>query len=206
MNFQPDPTLQWGDIRESQVYESSKLFGRKVYYIQSEVISNDEIFQENVSRKFLDDNTYEFYSFRDNDTFFDGSDGFGGFGFIPSYSDILYIPIKWFTDNNIEPKEGDLILYDKTQLSHLFEITKVDTKTEEYNGDVVNGRRFSYKIYLKLYEKADDNFNDVDFNINPETETLLDLVSDDLNDISKDLSDHVDDLQIASKDDPWGEL
>jgi len=205
MNFQPNPNEPWGNIRYSQTYEASKLFGRKIYYCKASDIIDDKIFGEETYRKFLDENTYEMYSFRDDDTFFQGDDGFGGFGLIPTYSDIVYIPIKWFDDLNITPTEGDLILYDQTQGHHLFEITKVDTSTEAYGGNVINNRRFIHKLYLKLYERSTDDFDD-DFQQLEDLDKLLDLEATQLDDISEDLRNTVDQSNVVTKDDPFGEM
>lgn len=204
-NFQPTPkTNAWGDMRENQTYEASKLFGRKVHYLQATNIDTNEIFGEAISRDFLATKTFEMWATRDNDTHFTGVESFGGFGLIPMYHDILFIPKKFFTEFAITPYEGDLIYYETESM--MFEIVKVDTNTEEYKGDTVNARRFNHKLYLKLYSIADDSFTGFETTTIPEMETFDDLT---LNDLNTTLTTEIETMDVAtpaSALNPFGDL
>jgi len=199
-SFQPKVnTEKTFDYRENQVYEAAKLFGRPMWYLRSNVIEDDKIFGEAISRDFLNENAYEFYGTRDNDTSFAGSETFGGFGFVPSYNSIIFIPVKYFKITHFDPIEGDLIYME----DKLFEITKVNTLTEAYEGDRINERLFNYKIYLKLYNLTDDNF-DI-----PDIPNIEYLDSPDLNNLNDDLTSDIENEQpiiVADQNNPFGDL
>ncbi len=203
-NFQPTPkTSAWGDLRELQTYEATKLFGRKIHYLRASNIDVNEIFGEAVSRDFLASNAHEMWATRDNDTHFSGVEAFGGFGLLPMYNDILFVPIKFFKDLAFIPYEGDLIYYEDQTM--MFEIVKADTKTEDYNGDMVNERRFNHKLYLKLYNPADDNFTGFELTV-PELETFD---ASTLNDLNATLETEIDTMNVvnpANALNPFGDL
>jgi hypothetical protein len=204
-NFQPTPnsTELWGDQREYQVYEATQNYGRKIYYLKAVNVNVNDIFGEAISRDFLSTNAYEMYATRDNDTHFSGVESFGGFGLVPMYQDILFIPIKYFKDINYTPYEGDLIYYE--DISMLLEIVKADTKTEDYNGDVINARRFNHKLYLKLYSPADDNFTGFNTMI-PQLETFdaIDLLN--INETLTNVITTANIVKPASTSNPFGDL
>jgi len=202
-NFQPNTQEFYFDQREQQVYESSKLFGRLVWYLKASVVTDDKIFGEAIARDFLVENAYQFYGFRDNDTQYTGMETFGGFGFVPQYNDIIYIPTLWFKDNNFEPIENDLVYYEEDNM--LFEITKVNTLTEQYGGDVINNRRFTYKLYLKLYSLADDNFTGFETTDIAEIEGLDDVSLNNLNDsLIQDIAN--ENIVDTTRENPFGDL
>ena len=196
-NFQPKTeTEEIFNIRYSQVWESSKLFGRECYYIQATDVETNDIFKEVTARNFESINKHTFYYTRDNDTFFNGTESFGGFGYLPMYSDIKYIAKKWFDDVDIEPLEGDLI-YDVIE-NVLFEITKVDENISEYNGDKILDRVFNHKLYLELYKP--------DYNDNLDNDVLYnDINQTDLNsELTTELED--EDMISIDLDNPFGLL
>ena len=196
-NFQPKTeTEEIFNIRYSQVWESSKLFGRECYYIQATDVETNDIFKEVTARNFESINKHTFYYTRDNDTFFNGTESFGGFGYLPMYSDIKYIAKKWFDDVTIEPLEGDLI-YDVIE-NVLFEITKVDENISEYNGDKILDRVFNHKLYLELYKP--------DYNDNLDNDVLYnDINQTDLNsELTTELED--EDMISIDLDNPFGLL
>jgi len=203
-NFQPSPkTEPWGDMREVQCWESSQLFGRPVKYMKPEQIKENLIFGESVARNFKDSNSYGMFAFRDDDTHFSGNESFGGFGLIPQYNDLIHIPVKWFKDASITPIEGDVVYYQNEDI--LFEISKVAPLNEQFDGDRINERQFNYKIYLKLYHLADDNFNVVAPELNP----LLGLDDVDLNTLNDEMEGVINSLDIvepASAGNPFGML
>ena len=214
-NFQPKvQTEEIFNIRYSQVWESSKLFGRECYYIQATDVETNDIFKEVTARNFESINKHTFYYTRDNDTFFNGTESFGGFGYLPMYSDIKYIAKKWFDDVDIEPLEGDLI-YDVIE-NVLFEITKVDENISEYNGDKILDRVFNHKLYLELYKPDyNDTLNnnilcesgiDCDSEIDTNNDTLFDDINQiDLNnELTTDLED--EDMISIDLDNPFGLL
>ena len=207
-NFQPKVnTEEIFNIREKQVWEASRLHGKPVYYLQAESIDADIIFGEEVSRNFDESKKHEFYATRDNDTFYSGEESFGGFGFLPQYADIVYVPVKWFKDLDIEPIEGDIVMYDKSDLNTVFEISKISPLTEEYNGDIVAGRRFNYKIYLKLYQRGDDTFSSFETETD-DTSFLEEFEEVDLDNLNDDLTtklDIDDNVKIDSRN-PFGDL
>ena len=207
-NFQPKVTTEEiFNLRDKQVWEVSKLHGKQVYYMQADNIETDDIWGEVVARDFLEENSYAMYATRDNDTHFTGTELFGGFGFVPNYNDILYIPTKWFTDIDVSfvPVEGDLIYYGDIEFNALFEIVKVGDKTEDYEGDKVNGRLYNYKLYLKLYERADDDFTGFDATEIAELENIDDVILDSLNaDLQATIT--LEDVKSTNASNPFGEL
>lgn len=207
-NFQPKVhTEEIFNIRENQVWEAAQLVGKQVFYMKATNIDTDEIFGEVISRDFINTNMYEMWATRDNDTHFMGTEVFGGFGLIPLYSDILYIPVKFFKDidSSFEPLEGDLIYYGDIEFNALFEITKVGDSTEEYEGDKINGRLFNYKIYLKQYNRADDDFTGFETTSIPEVEGLDDVDLDNLND-DLQLNISNENVKTVEPNNPFGEL
>ena len=192
------------DQRESQVAEASRIFGKPCRYMKPNSVLENEIFGEVLSRDFLEDNSYLYYLTRDDDSSFMGNgESFSGFGFVPSYSDIVYIPVKFFNDDNIEPIEGDLIYYEIEKT--LFEVTKVGTLTEAYNGDRINDRLFNYKLYLKLYSLADDEFEGFNITEAPELDDLDDVTLNNLND-SLTATLELENPITANSSNPFGEL
>lgn len=191
-NFQPTPNTDlWGDHREVQVWEASKLYGRPVRYMKPTMIKENKIFGESVARNFTDANSYPMMALRDDDTHFSGTESFGGFGLIPQYNDAIHIPVKWFKDLGIDPIEGDVVYYQNEDI--LFEVSKVMPLTDAYAGDKINERLFNQKLFLKLYHLADDNFNVVA----PELVNLANLDDIDLNTLNDDLSDIIESLDIV---------
>lgn len=167
MNFQPKVhTEVHFDNRYNQVHEASRLFGYPCLYIPSEDLIENGIFREITARKFANVVKHSFFYTKDNDTFFNGGESFGGFGFMPMYSDIKYIAVKWFDDVGITPMEGDLV-YDVNE-DMIFEITKVNDNISEFNGDKIQDRVFNNKLYLELYKP--------DFNDDLATDPLFDGV------------------------------
>jgi len=202
--MQPVPNVDvWGNQREVQVYEASVIYGRKVYYMKPNNINTNEIFGEVLTRDFLNANSYEMYSTRDNDTMYEGGETFGGFGFVPSYNSIQYIPIKFFKDKNITPAEGDLIY--QLEDNMLFEVTKIGDKTEEYNGSVINNRLFNYKLYLKLYSLADDDFTGFNNTEAPELDKLDDTLLNNLNDTLTATINNENPVTVTNTN-PFGDL
>jgi hypothetical protein len=201
-NLQSQPNVDgWGNNREIQTWESSKIYGRPIYYLKASQIKQDQIFGESVSRKFLEANAHPFYAFRNDDTFFGGSEQFNQFGFLPSYNDLINLPVKWCKDAGFEPIEDDLIYFVDTDM--LFQISKVMPLTESASGDYINGRLFVYKIYLKLYSLADDTFETTSL---PTLEDLDDVLDEDLNEPIKQTISDLDVIVPASPDNPFGEL
>lgn len=203
-NFQPKPLTEgWGDLREVQTWESSKLFGRPIRYLKPEQVKENLVFGESVARNFNDDTSYAMWAFRSDDTHFAGTEAFGGFGLIPQYNDMIHIPVKWFKDLSIEPIEGDVIYYINEDV--LFEISKVTPLNEQFEGDRINERQFNYKIYLKLYHLADDNFNVTTTDVTKIT-ALDDIDLNTLNDDMEGVIDSLEIVQPADSKNPFGDL
>jgi len=147
-----------------QTWEESEIYGYPIKYIKATETQNNPIFSESTAREFLSTNGYNMSSKRDEDTLYTGSEVFGNFGYTPSYNQILYIAVKYFTDIEaitllpFVPIEGDLI-YDKTD-NIFFEITKVDTKTETQSSLRINKTLLAHKIFLKQFKWSyNDNFD-----------------------------------------------
>lgn len=204
-NFQPTPKIDvWGNMREIQVWESSQLFGRPVKYLKPTIIKDNKIFGEVVSRDFIQANAFDMFAFRDDDTHFAGGESFGGFGFLPQYNDLVRIPVKWFSDLSIEPIEGDLIYYVNEDV--LMEVTKVTPKNEAFAGDIVNERLFNHRLYLKLYNMADDSFSGL---TDVSLENLSDLDDPSMLDMNEDMEEVIESLDIVrpvSPQNPFGVL
>lgn len=204
MNFQPSTTLDAGFFTQklNQSHEASKLTGYPIYYLKASNLETDEIFGEATKRSFLEANAYPMFCFRDEDTNFTGTESFGGFGYTPTYNDIRYIPVKWFTDELIEPIEGDL-LFD-SHYNVLFEITKVGTLTDVHTGDVINNQLINYKMFLKQYAKGNDDFEvtSIDKLTEMEADSVIDSYNDDL---TTDIA-NLDVRDSATRQNPFGDL
>jgi len=174
-NFQPTKNESIvNEIRNEQAYEASLLYGREFHFLPVTERVKSKLLNEDIKRVFAE--SFKIMGFRSDDTMFNGSDGFsGGFGNIPLYEELLTIPTLWFKKIDRIPVEGDLILFPFSDL--VFEITKVDTKTEEQSGDIQinDSDQFTTRLYLKSWnhsvvsEDVDNNDND---------ETLNDLLTD----------------------------
>lgn len=204
MNFQPSETLDAGfyENRVNQSWEASKLRGYPIKYLRATNQNIDEIFGEATERDFLQSNSYKMFSFRDEDTQFGGGEVFGGFGYTPTYSDIRYVPVKWFEDAGFKPIEGDIIYDDHYDV--MFEITKVGTLTEAHTGDIINNKLINYKIYLKHYMKGNDSFTNF-----AGDEDTLDAIENDLglDSDNDELTQDIQDLGIvdSTRNNPFGE-
>ena len=154
-NFQPkakeEPIVN--ELRVEQAYEASCLFGREFLYLPMEERTKETTFNETIISEFK--SSLKIMAFRDDDTFYDGSDGFGsfgGFGNIPSYNQLLHVPSKWFHEiHKIKPMEGDLIKFPHSDM--IYEIAKVDTKTQQSLGTqkINDSEIFVYCLYLSTF-------------------------------------------------------
>lgn len=206
-NLQPDLENIESNLGETMFYqywEEAELTGYPVKFLKAVEVSNNKIFQESTARSFINTNGFDMKSKRDEDNLYSGTEVFGNFGYTPSYNQIIYVPIKYFTDMSQEPVIGDLF-YDKTD-EILFEITKIDSLTESQSSIRINNKLFSYKIYLKHYQWS---YNDK-FDSNLETELIDDeLDLQQLDQLNKDLTDEIDGLNILDEnetDDVFGEF
>ena len=156
MNFRPKVNTEAiFDMRYDQVHEASELFGFKVYYLQASDVDTNVIFSEIERKEFTKNKAFPMFAIRDNDTMFQGTESFGGFGYVPSYHDIKYIPKKWFDVINITPIEGDLIF--DTETSMMMEVSKVDENIDEFSGNKIGQRVFTHKIFLKTYDTSTES-------------------------------------------------
>ena len=193
-----------GNTLYYQYYEETNIMGYPIKYVQAVETENNPIFGESTARDFLSSNGFDMKSKRDDDTMYQGGEVYGGFGYTPSYSQILYIPKKYFDDLNIEPLEDDLI-YDKID-NIFFQISKVNTKTEEQGNIKVNNLILAYKIYLKQYTWGYKDTFDASL-----TDELIDdeLTLEDLENINLDLETNIDSMNIldnTKKDNIFGDL
>jgi len=196
MNFQPNNTnsFKYFEMMIKNHHEEAKLFGYSIKYLQPTETENNTIFSESTAREFLDLNAHDFFYKLEEDSMYDGSELFGGFGNVSSYSNVCYIPIKFFTDADIEPIEGDIV-FDNTD-NIFFEVTKVDPLTETQTNLRINNAIFSRKLYLKQYKFGyKDKFDDALLEPLDDVFTQEDL--DTLNDV---LNTDIDDLDVVNSD------
>ena len=177
INFQPNFNTDekpFGDMLEYGAYESIRLFGYPCTFVSAEAITDNKIFGEQTARNFLIANGHPMFFNDTEDTVYGGTELFGGFGMTPNYNKKIYIAIKEFKDIDKVPLEGDLIFDNNYDI--IFEITKVDTLTEQNIGKL-NNRQFTYSIYLKHYQfDYDDNIENLsEFDADMEDFTLEDL-------------------------------
>lgn len=206
-DFQPNlnsTESSLGDQMEYQNWEESELFGYPIKYIKATETEDNSIFNESTSREFISSNGYDLKYKKDDDSLYQGSEVFGGFGYTPSYSNVAYISVKYFKDLGFEPIEGDLI-YDKTD-DIIFEITKVDTETETQSSLRMNNRIFSRKLYLKQYSFS---YKD-SFDSNLEDELMSDEINleelDKLNDSLRSDIDSEGVIDNTNVDEIFGDL
>jgi len=206
-NFQPDFNVKesvFGDQVEKQHWEVMELSGYPVKFIKATKVAENEIFNESIARAFTTENGYSMRCLRSDDTFYAGTEMFGGFGYTPSYTEAIFIAVKYFKDISVLPEEQDLV-FDEVQ-NILFQITKVDTLLESQSSVRANDRLFSYKIYLKHYAQSYKDSIDV----NLSNEILEAGYSDDILDaLNSDLNDSIDELAVLDEtrtDDVFGDL
>lgn len=206
-HFQPDLENIETDLKEQYKYqykEESELFGYPIHYIKPEELESNTIFNESTSREFIRDNSTQMFCKRDEDSMFSGSEVYGGFGYQPSYTNVLYVAVLYFEGAYIEPQEGDLI-YDSTD-HIMFEVTKVDSLTDTQSNLRMNETVFARKLYCKQYTysykdsfdttTAEESFDD-SINIQ-ELDKLNDTLRSDINTDGN--------LDLTKKDDIFGDF
>lgn len=206
-NFQPNLNLDenvLGDQIEYQHWEAMEISGYPIKFIKAVKVEENKIFNESTARSFTSANGYSMRCKRSDDSFYAGTETFGGFGYAPSYSDNMFVAVKYFKDIGLVPEEQDLI-FDEVQ-NILFQITKVDTLLESQSSVRVNDRMFSYTIYLKHYSQSYKDSIDTEL-----SEEMLETgYTDDILDaLNSDLNDAIDELVILDetrKDDVFGDL
>lgn len=206
-NMQPDlvnTEPAYGEQIYYQYYENSEIYGYPIKYIKAVEVESNKIFQESTARDFLDTNGFPMKMKRDEDNLYNGTEVFGGFGYTPSYNQIIYLSKKYFDDLTITPLEGDLI-YDYTD-NIFFQITKVDDKTEDQLNIRINDFIFGYRIYLKQYQFS---YNDT-FDPTLEAEIMdPDLSLEDLANLNLGLNTEIDNENVrdtTTTDEIFGEL
>lgn len=210
-NFQPLSANEdkWFQQTKIQHWEVTQLSGYPIKFLKAIEQENNPIFNESTSRQFIASNGYPMAVNKDEDSMFSGSESFGGFGYTPSYTNIFYIPIKYFDDiaitlgEPIEPLEGDLIF--ETIEDKIYQITKVDTDTEALQSIRTNDMKFSYKVYVKQYtfsykDTFDTNTEDEIFDVSTPLEVLEAL--------NATLNQDITDLGIigTGEDDIFGDM
>lgn len=205
--FQPHLDSTESVLGEQMIYqywEESSLFGYPVKYLQASELANNKIFSESTSREFLDNKGFSFKVKKEEDSIYNGIENYGGFGYTPSYSNIFYIATKYFDDEGIEPIEGDLVFDEIEKV--LYEITKVDTKTETQLNLRINDTIFARKIYLKQYTYSykDDFDTDLEDELFTDDTNLEEL--DKLNDTLRDNITNEDVLDETDIDKIFGDL
>lgn len=206
-DFQPNLTSTESALGNQYLYqyqEHTNLQGYPYKYIKAVETESNDIFNESTARDFLTTNGYSIKVKKDEDQMFSGSEVFGGFGYLPSYSNIIYIPSLTLTELNIEPLEGDL-MYDEIS-KVLFQITKVDTLTETQLNLKINDLVLARKVYLKQYQFSyKDNFDDTTEDELFEIETSLEEL-DKLNDTLNTNIDNTDSINKNDIDNVFGDF
>ncbi len=196
--FQPTNTNNpnYMSMRKRQQKEEAQLFGYAIKYLRPTEIEEGKIFSESVARDFTLENGFSMFSKREDDSLYMGDNTFGGFGLLPQYKQILYIPVLFFEDNALSvPLEGDVILDERDNI--LFQISKVGELDELQPSLRINDVVLSYKVYLKEYlysykDKFDSSF----------TEGLGDdFNNQDTTNLNSELNTDIDDLDIIDEAD-----
>jgi len=198
-NLQPKVTSEKiFDHRATQVKEAATIYGRPAFFLSQSKSIVDDILSEVQSKSFQMKNTIPLFYMNDDDMEdMDGSMVYGGFNMIPLYSKIIHIPVLFLEERGITPISGDLIyIPDNNQEEMLFEITK-DPIKEQDRKNVKNGRRFAYKLFMKLYSNDRGN---VDFD--GDLDDILDeddiATMEDLKSLDE-LADSLDGISIEDK-------
>lgn len=198
-DFQPNLTTTESALGNQLLYqyqEHTNLQGYPYRYIKAVETESNNIFNESTARDFLVDNGYSIKVKKDEDQMFSGSEIYSGLGYLPSYSNIVYIPTLTLTELNIEPLEGDL-LYDEIS-KILFQITKVDTLTETQLSLKINDLVLARKVYLKQYQFSYKDSFDIDTSDELfEIETSL----EELDKLNNTLNTNIDNTKSINKND-----
>lgn len=205
-NFQPnllDTEDKYGIQLKAQYAEETNLYGYPFTYIKAKEIQKNDIFNESTSREFIKENGYKFNVKKDEDQMFNGSELFGGFGYAPSYTNIIYIPTLTLDLINLEPLEGDLLFDEISNI--IFQITKVDTLLDTQLNLRINKIVLARKVYLKQYQFSyKDSFEDDLKQELFEIETSLEEL-DKLNDVINGAIDNTNAINKNDIDNVFGD-
>tara|TARA_R110000765_G_scaffold9042_4_gene28583 strand:- start:10535 stop:11431 length:897 start_codon:yes stop_codon:yes gene_type:complete len=167
--------LDWNDsdeqnLYESLVIESLQFYGQDVYYIPRDLISTDEILNEEIESRFNDFIEIEMY-LETVDAFEGDGSLFSKFGFEMRNQIKLIVSQMRFeeeinsavgeTRNILRPREGDLIYHAMTK--GLYEIRYADSKTPSfYNLGNLPVHRLTCELFEYSGESLDTGIDEID--------------------------------------------
>jgi hypothetical protein len=160
-----NPYIQQGlkseqNLYEDLVIESLKFYGQDVYYLPREIVSQDNIFKDDIESRFTE--AYKIEMYVENVEGFDGEgDLFTKFGVeIRDQATFIVARRRWksligaFLDSKkFRPREGDIIYLPMS--NSMFEIKKVETETPFYQLSQLP----TFRLQCELFEYNDEEFN-----------------------------------------------
>lgn len=144
-------------FHESRIIEAIQIFGHDIQYVRRDVISEDELFGEDLVSEFTDSHTVEMYV--ENTDGYEGQDIFSKFGYEIEDSGTLVVSKKRFDEavgqatGLVRPREGDLVVVPFSR--SLFEIKFVEHEEPFYQ----LGHLPIWKLRIELF---DYNQEDID--------------------------------------------
>ena len=143
------------NLYEDIVIEALRIYGQDVYYIPREIVSEDDIFNEDIESKF--ENAYLIEMYLENVDAFEGEGTvLSKFGLeIRDQATMIVARKTWekvtFGTGLNRPKEGDLIYF--TLTNTLFQIQFVEHEQPFYQIQKLP----VYKLTIEAYEYSDDS-------------------------------------------------
>lgn len=147
------------NLYEDLVIESLKFYGQDVYYLPREIISQDNIFKDDIESSFTE--AYKIEMYIENVEGFNGEgDLFTKFGVeIRDQATFIVARKRWknligayLDSKNFRPREGDIIYLPMSQ--SMFQIMKVETETPFYQLSQLP----TFRLQCELFEYNDEEF------------------------------------------------
>src|SRR6056300_166168 len=147
------------NLYEDLVIESLKFYGQDVYYLPREIVSQDQIFKEEIESRFTD--AYKIEMYVENTEGFDGQgDLFTKFGveirdqatFVVARRRWKHLIGNYLDSKNFRPREGDIVYLPMS--NSMFEIMKVETETPFYQLNQLP----TFRLRCELFEYNDERF------------------------------------------------
>jgi len=147
------------NLYEDIVIESLQFYGQDVYYLPREIITQDQIFADEVESRFSE--AYKVEMYIENIEGFDGEgDLFTKFGVeIRDQATFIVARKRWknligayLEENNFRPREGDIIYLPLS--NSMFQIMKVETEAPFYQLNQLP----TFRLRCELFEYNDEEF------------------------------------------------
>jgi len=161
--FSQGSTLE-KNLYEDMIIEAIKIYGQDVYYIPRTIVSEDDIFNEDIESKF--DNSYIMEMYLDNTDQFEGDQQIlSKFGIENRDAATLIVAKRtWekslFGTGQDRPNEGDLIYFSLTKT--LMEITFVEHEQPFYQLKNLPVYRLSVEAFEYADEAIDTGIEEID--------------------------------------------